>query len=247
MKSSKNITRKKSICILIALSILFFSCSKDALISTEPIIEDLKKVNNNLKFSDDEIFRAVMFLEGKASENLIDFKDFNLRSLITDESLLEEIYDFQNKIIQNIKFNKSEYFKEFRTSVSSGNYYHVKSAIQDAAIEITNQALVLSKFTSNEEALSIAERFSSSLRNEFNINEDMSKEEVKKAFESMKLTYKVPDYVWKYAAVWFAVAAVAVIVIVAFAVQVPIEENTRINNYLIDEYQSTVTLKFLNI
>jgi SdpC family antimicrobial peptide len=253
MKNIRNFVIKYQVCTIMAISFLFFSCSKEDVFSNKEILNrdnNLKKVTSSKSaYSDEDVFKGIMFLEGKVANKLGDFKDLNFRAFITDNNQINEILKFQNEVIKNIKSSNPKYFSDFRAKIGSGDYYVVQTTIQNASNEISNSALILSN-KNKAETSTIANNFANSFASKYNINEKSSKEDLLKAFQSMKsenTNAKMPDYYYKYAAVWFFAAAAAVIVIVLVAKQAAPVQGKEVSNYIIDEYQSEVTINLKGI
>ncbi|MDP5197982.1 hypothetical protein [Flavobacterium sp. DG2-3] len=259
MKKIKSISIKYRIPTIIGVIFLLFSCTKDE------ILNDGQEMSNT-RFTDEEVFKGVMFLEGPVANKMSDFKDLNFRSFIADKSQVEEIINFQNEIINRIKFIDPNYLSDFRKKIGSGNYYLIKATFSDASTKVANIIYEISNLNKNEVSI-VAKKFSSNLKHNYNVDEKSSKEDLIKALNDInsgKQTSKIvmPDYYYKWAAVWIAAAAVLIIVIVAQeAPLLPVDEfepfepfpddaNSQLSSekrYLMDDYQSEITFELEGI
>ncbi|WP_343615507.1 hypothetical protein [Flavobacterium sp.] len=249
MKNIKSISIKYHIPTFIAILFLFISCAKDE------ILIDPQEIDKTL-FTDEDVFKGVMFLEGPVANKMSSYKDLNFRSFVSDKSQIEEIINFQNEIVNKIIYTDPDYLSNFRKKIGSGDYYLIKSTISEASLKISDIAYEISNLNRNEVSI-IAKKFSYNLQHKYNIDEKSSKEDLRKAIKEMK-SYKqtakdvYPVYYYKWAAVWLAAAAAAVIIIVIVLEEVvpvdpldpsePFPDNTNSEKrYLIDDYQSEVT------
>lgn len=259
MEKIKSISIKYHIPTIIGVMFLLFSCTKDE------FLNDGQEMNNTT-FTDEEVFKGVMFLEGPVANKMKDFKDLNFRSFIADKLQIEEIINFQNEIINRIKSTDPNYLSDFRRKIGSGDYYLIKATFSDASTKISNIIYEISNLDKNEVSL-VAKKFSSNLKHKYNVDEKSSKEDLIKALndiKSEKQTSKIvmPDYYYKWAAVWIAAAAVLIIVIVAQeAPLIPVDEfeplepfpdeaNSQLSSekrYLMDDYQSEITFELEGI
>lgn len=92
---------KYKICPLLGISFLIFSCSKNEVVqdSINGIVQNPidKEISNksaditSISYSDEAVFKGIIFLEGPVAEKLVDFKDLNFRTFITDENKIIEV------------------------------------------------------------------------------------------------------------------------------------------------------------
>jgi hypothetical protein len=129
MKKIKSISIKYYIPTIIGIIFLLFSCTKDEVLNDEQGMD-------KTPFTDEEVFKGVMFIEGPVANKMSDFKDLNFRSFVADKSLIEEIINFQNEIINRIKSSDSSYLSNFRKKIGSGDYYLIKSTISNLSQNI---------------------------------------------------------------------------------------------------------------
>ncbi|MBF4472905.1 hypothetical protein [Flavobacterium sp. HJJ] len=263
MKKIRNYCVKYHICTLISVSFLLFSCSKDEIYSDKNSV--IKKDDLKTSFSDEEVFKGVMFLEGPVADKMEDFKDLNFRTFVTEKSQIQGIVNFQNEIIAKLKSSDPNYLSTFRKNIGSGDYYVVKSTISKASSKISNTAFELAN-VSKGEISEVAKKFTASLKSKYHIDENSSKEDMIKAIKGMQSEkqssrYVVPKYVYKWAAVWLAAAAVLIIVIVLEEAPVdplptdpsepfPDDSTEQIRpekRYLVEDYQSDITFELKGI
>ncbi|KAF2080213.1 hypothetical protein [Flavobacterium sharifuzzamanii] len=259
MERIKSISIKYHIPTIIGVMFLLFSCTKDEILNNGLEM-------NNTSFTDEEVFKGVMFLEGPVANKMNDFKDLNFRSFVADKSQIEEIINFQNEVVNRIKSIDPNYLSDFRKKIGSGDYYLIKETFSKASTKISNIIYEISNLDKNEISI-VAKKFNSNLKYKYNIDEKSSKEDLIKALndiKSEKQTSKnvMPDYYYKWAAVWIAAAAVLIIVIVAQEAPLepidefepfepfPDEANSQLSSekrYLMDDYQSEITFELQGI
>lgn len=262
MDKIKSISLKYHIPTFIGIMFLFFSCTKDELISNE---------QGTNSFTDEEVFKGVMFLEGPVANKMSDFKDLNFRSFVTDKSEIEEIINFQNEIIKRVKSSDPRYLSDFRKKIGSGDYYLIRSTLSEASGKISNITYDLSNLD-KDEVSRIAKKMAGSLEHKYHMDENSSKEDLVKAIKNIKSEKQTskqtyPVYYYKWAAVWIAAAAIIIIVmIVPPLYEVPLDPNDpfpvdpndpfledSINqtnlekNYFIESYQSEITFELEGI
>lgn len=137
--------RKPKLAILLASVVLFFSCEKNELLSqTSPMS----------KFSNEEIFQGIFFLNNEFTSKL---------KIISNSTLYKELEKYPNAkkglenasklILTKIKNSDSSFFQNFGDLVRSGNEYMVKEAIEkgtEKIIETYNTLLKENQITQEE-------------------------------------------------------------------------------------------------
>ncbi|KIA94169.1 hypothetical protein [Flavobacterium sp. KMS] len=259
MKKIREFVIRHHIFTLVAFVFIFFSCTKDE-IGRESKMSNIDKNNATNSFTDEDVFKGIMFLEGPLANKLDDFKDLNFRTFINDKAQMDEMLVLQNKIIETIKESNPEFLSNFRAKIGSGDFYQVKYGIVDAANKISDAAFGLLNESKKGGTENDMNKFISLFTSKYKINEQSTKEELLNAIQSMKsdkntnkVVYPAPYYS---VAVWLLAAAAAVIVIVLFLQEAPLppspdfyEDPGYIDSegYLIEKFQSDVTIEFTGI
>lgn len=265
MKKIKSIALRYHIPTIVGIMFLLFSCTKDEFLNDNPEID-------KASYTDEEVFKGVMFLEGPVANKMEDFKDLNFRSFVTDKSQIEEIINFQNEIIKRVKSSDPNYLSDFRKKIGSGDYYLIRSTISETSATISNIAYEISNIDKNEASI-IANKIRANLKDKYHVDENSSKEDLIKAIKDMKSEKQTaknvyPIYYYKWAAVWLAAAAAAIIIIIILVEEVvpfepldpfdpsdptepfPDDPNNQLNSekkYLINDYQSEITFELKGI
>src|SRR5690606_37233296 len=102
---------------LMACMVMFFSCTKDktvANLAEKAQKSNLQTMNTTAGFTDEDIFRGVMFLDGPAASLLEDFSEYNFREFVQDPEKINEVVTFHNEIINYLTTANSNYLSDFR-------------------------------------------------------------------------------------------------------------------------------------
>ena len=226
------------------ITILFFSCTKDKTLekmSTPQVSEDLTSVTRVHDASDNDVFKAVMFLEGPLSQKLDAFKDFNLRMLTHDNDKIKDALDFQDMVIEKLLLQNENYLSEFRANIGSGDFHLVEATLKSTGSDILRIALAATD--ASEQQIADAELFANQFMKDNDLNENSSIQEIRKAVNLEAAKGSVVNVHYIAAFSWLFAAAAAVIVIVIFAAT----SKGTVNSYLYNSYLSSVTLDFKNI
>lgn len=231
---------------------MFVSCTKDKTIadlSKRTANPALKTMSTNISFTDDDVFRGVLFLDGPVASLLGDFTDFNIESFTDDQTIINKAREFQNLVIANIKQNSPSYLNEFRTKIGSGDIYIVQSTLNEAAQKVYEVAQLLSQ-TDDATIQNFANTFLSNFMNDYSVNQNTSKAELLKAAKTKKKVDDCGTLWWDHDTAGYS--AVAVVAVVAIAVVIALvivayAPSSNFNSYLGEKYQSTITLNLVNI
>lgn len=124
--------------LFLIISLLFWSCSPKG----EKAAGEAKAT-----YSGEELFRGILFAEGKVADVLPDVK--RIRELIKLQSLNEKqkqaVKTLQDSIIYRINKIDPNYLKTFQYNISSGNQVVITSAIKNASFMINNILLTSNK------------------------------------------------------------------------------------------------------
>jgi|SRR5690606_10046207 len=134
----RKIVIKYHIGTFMVMMFMFVSCTKDKTIA------DLSKpqVNQNINsaarsaYSDIDVFKGVVFLEGPVAQLLEEFQDYNFRAFVSDSNQIQNVLLFQQEIINYLTSKDSQYFQKFRTNIGSNDFDIVKSTFIQAGNDI---------------------------------------------------------------------------------------------------------------
>lgn len=224
MKTISSFSKKPLTIAVLLLAFLNLSCNQDDFVESY--------VDNSLsnKYSGEELFRNIVLLENKDIVNKIpqygEIIDL-LSTMSTDQE--EELKEFNDEIVANIKSFDGTFFQEFQKMIYSKDIQKIESALELAG----DKVLV---------GLSLSEKYNSAyaevekILNEVEKNPDISQEEMetvlKDTFEfedipqseeaaalALVLAVTIVAAVLLAAAVTHAVAAAMVLVFAAAAVK----------------------------
>jgi SdpC family antimicrobial peptide len=120
----------KKLMILLSATTVLLSCSKSTKTENTANDRQISKVKTDgVQLSDQDIFRAIMFLDGTASFAIEDFQDYSISSLTEDQSKIQSVNATRNQILATINNGQPNYLSNFRTEVTSGDEERVKNAI----------------------------------------------------------------------------------------------------------------------
>jgi hypothetical protein len=243
--------------IYMSIAVLFFSfsCTKsnseeDAPGVTPKTSTHANSVSTNTEptvpvvVSDVDVFKAVMFIEGPLSTRLAEFEDFNIRSLTTDQVKIDQSVAFQDEVIEKLLQQNPAYLSEFRNKISQGDYFLVKSTVEQAGNDIMDIAMTMTG-ESKDDVINSSAAMATSFMEARGINSQSSIEDISIATqqEAGVQDGDVVNVHYIAAVSWLVAAAVAVIVIVIFAYA----DSAGTNTFFYDSYLSAVTLQFHNI
>jgi hypothetical protein len=225
------------IAVLIALNVIFFSCSKqnNSFISGS---------SNN--YTDIEIFKGVVFLDGPVVDKLGDFKELGVEYLTEDKVKIENIRKFRNQIIDNIAKKNPNYFTNFKNKMLSGNYELIREELQKVNETISVAIPDISSLP-EKEIRAFTKELKSAMGNNPSIKE--IKVAIKKSVDNKsevisgkELNTRGTHYdsiydTYKYIYLAIAAAVAAVLILIIFAAQEEIGEN---QSFLQEEFYSTI-------
>ena len=243
MKKIRQISQNPIVIALVLFNFIFVSCNRDEF--TKENSENPTKLGLNSKFSDKDVFKGIMFIEGPVADMFPEFKELNFRSFMKDETQVKNVLNFQDNLINNIATNNPNYLKNFRKNVSSGDYYVVQQAITDAAKLIQEKIIQISKNSKKSDKFinNIAHEFIQ--KNKITPNSSI-KEIVQAAKENNKIKpgstfwYDTDTFVYAVVAVAGAVVAVGAITVFLFAPESNGDNNS--SSYITEKYISDITL-----
>lgn len=254
LKTLKEILIRYHIGAFMAITFLFFSCTKDKLrtpLSTPN--NALSTIVNKKAVSNEDVFRGVMFLEGPVAKLLNDFKEFNIRTFTTDQSKINAATSFQDNVITKLKEKEPYYFKNFRDKVGSDDYYEVKSTILKAANDIYGISVELSGKNKKEITSStnlIINKFLS--KHNLNLNSrttnfDSTKNSLLNAATDATAPGPYYDTETAVKVVVAAAAVIAVYIVVAVFIVLAAKPMDNVNTYMTEKFISDVTINLSGI
>lgn len=253
MKKIRQISQNPIVIALVLFNFIFVSCNRDEIIknyedtSTDKTV--FSKVGNNpsnLTYTDIDVFKGIMFIEGPVADKFPEFKELNFRNFIKEPQKINQILRFQNDVINHIITNNPKYLKEFRDNITSGNYYLVRETVLNASNLVKQETILLTNINSKD-VNSHSEKF----MKENGLNPNSSIKDIVKAVKNNSNKIK-PGSTWYYDSDTFVYSAVAVVAVVAAVAVVSVvlsiplvnSDNNENNNssYLADKYISDITL-----
>lgn len=196
-----NNLRKPYFAMFLASLILFVSCSQYD--NTIP-----ENIETN-QITGKELFKGIFFAEGKISQKLSNFKDFQkLKSQFTNEQRTA-FSKFQNELITQIDKSNPQYFTNLQNVIYTGNRVIIRNELNNSKNIIKKAAQKLVSFDYDEIEKQISQQKSSLVVNLDEIQSLKSKQFLK--------DYQ-PNYQSKEACI--VIWAVAVVVAVALWVAV---------------------------
>ena len=197
------------------------------------------------KYSDADVFKAVMFLEGPLAVKLGSLTDLNVRQITNDKKIIQESLDFQAKVIEQLQKGNSSYLSKFRSDIGSGDFHIVEAAIKNAADNIVNAA---STFTgTTDKAMKAATEDAKIFMSKNHLSDKSNINEIRAAIIKEKGKDKTLSVMhWTDIATWLEVVAAVAAVIVLILLLIKVNNN-GVNNYLYSKYLSDVTLNFKKI
>ena len=182
MKTIRKIAHSPLFIFFLITNFLFVSCSSD--LSNN---NDLEKLNTDLgvasktkSFTDEDVFKGVIFFEGEVAEKMGSYKDLNFRTYTNKKSDIDKALKFQKEILNLIKIQNPNFLSNFRLKIGSGNFYVVKEAFNDAFAKVTEATSSLTNI-SKENLESTAKKILS----DNNINGNTSKIELVKKMKKL--------------------------------------------------------------
>ena len=145
MKSIKNHARK--IAILLSLSILFASCSQyDGNETVNPSSAELSKaIDNNNKITGEELFKSILFVDGKLTKRLPSLYSMANTDNLSKSKLIE--YRKQEKeAIDYLKKIDPNYFDKFQAEIYTKDPERISKSISKVVndlIPFMNEKLAL--------------------------------------------------------------------------------------------------------
>ena len=129
----------KPTALFLIVALLLWSCkSKDS----KP-----DQPEGKASYSGEELFRGIMFADGKVAETLPEIK--KVQELVGMQSMKENqkkaVKTLQDSIVFRINKIDPDYFKSFQYNISSGNHVVITSAIRNASSVINNIILTSNK------------------------------------------------------------------------------------------------------
>lgn len=247
MKKIRNVVMKYHICAIAAIAFMLFSCGKEKAIAgtIDKSVEPLASTAN-AAYTDRDVFKAIMFLDGTASTLLSDYKDINLKAVIPDQAKVNQVIAFENSVIDEIQKTDANFLANFRTQVKSGDFNKVQTAVFDGATKVFDTSVKLSGQT-QVKADSIANDYISYLKTTYQVSEKSTLADFKNvaSAEKTKNLRGYPSvYYYKYTYLWLYAAAAAAIIILLLLGRA---QHLTSNAFVTKSYLSEITVKFKNI
>jgi SdpC family antimicrobial peptide len=234
---------------LLAVMFLFFSCTKDKTIADltkSQTNHELKTLARNASFTDKDVFKGVVFLEGPVADKLDDFKDYNFRAFVNDETQIQKVLLFQQAVINYLETTDANYFQKFRANIGSNDYDVVKATFLQAGNDIYEASIVLtheSRTNVDNMIASIASNFTS----QYNLSNSSSTQDVKdfaKLKGSETLYYDTHTAVYVVAVLVAVVAAFFTFGLVCCAIT---QHGDGPNHYMSERFLTKLTLNLSGI
>lgn len=251
MKKIRQITQNPFILAFLLIAFLNVSCNQDDLVdSNNPV--------NSKQYTDIDVFKGVMFLEGPVADKLDDFKELNFKYFAENQSDIDRMQNYQNTLVSYIESSNPNYFSEFRKEIGSGDFYRVKETVSNAALLIKDKTIEMSGLDESEvESLqkSITEKLSTS----HDFNKKLSKEDIQSIVKDMQdytsqsnRDKASPVGIDLWILIYGAAVVAAVVVLLALWVNPPspsdpIPSSSSKNNYYSENLQSEITIQLEGI
>jgi SdpC family antimicrobial peptide len=254
LKTVRKICSRIEVAILLSTVILYSGCTK---VNTKPTSSTEQKIVKNLAesssslsarnsdFSDLQVFKGVMFLDGPIALNYLgDFNNFAVNQLATDDQLIADIRITQDSIINRLISSDTTYLEKFRAEISSGDYQIVENAVRKAGQDILTELVALTN--DNTDLNSIYEHINSFIHSN-NLSSTSSMADFKSAIDNevsgakptidFKLKVKVMGYAYY---VVFGVVLIIVVIVAATDTQ-------QQSSFYNEEFVATVTTNLNSI
>lgn len=127
MRTIRKISKNPFIVIFVALTTLFTSCSKDSFSKKEINLESI---------SGEELFKSIVFADGKISSELSELKPLNKELKSLPSETLTNYRETQVEIINFIKEKDVNFFEEFKSDILSGNPQTISNSLKEAGNEV---------------------------------------------------------------------------------------------------------------
>lgn len=250
MKKIRQISENPYVILMVLFNFIFVSCNRDEIVTDN--LSAKTKSSNTLRisqYSDIDVFKGIMFLEGPVAEEFPDFQELNFRNFMADDSQVENVSDTLDKLIDQILIDNPDYLKTFRRNISSGDYYLVQQTVVDAAELIKEK--IMQMLNKSEEPFTADS--ATNFMQENNLSPNSSIEEIIKTVKnSSKLQAGSSTYVdtdtFLYSAVAVAGVVILVGVIVAFLAAPLIDDGSSSpSKYMTDKYISDITIQLNGI
>ncbi|WPO91738.1 hypothetical protein [Chryseobacterium sp. HR92] len=262
MKKIRKISTNPLFILLLLTNYILYSCSSESndLENNENSSVNKSSVNSNKlqNFTDEEVFKGVIFMEGDVAELFPEYKELNFRNFIDDQDDINEIVNFQNVLMNSIKDENPEFLSNFNEEITSGDYDRVKEAISLANTEIKKQLfkiynLTESQFVEFQDAFAkgysqvdkptkITKEYLAELIN--SIKQNSSTDNLNNSTDNME--GKINVVYTDMALVLYGVVAVVVMAVaVGFIHSVALAESgkTSENNFYYENFYADITLK----
>ena len=119
------------IAYLLALSILFISCSKDSITSeiNESLTTSLNSKNRNIDGI--TIFKGIFFFQGDFAKNInaLKYKNEQIESLKDGQKIKKVLNDFSEEVVNFIIKFDPKYFNNFKSIMQSGNNFEIQKSL----------------------------------------------------------------------------------------------------------------------
>lgn len=241
MKLIRKISSNPIVLLFVIINFIFVSCST----SDNNILPNKNQLNNT-KFSDIDVFKGVMFLEGPVADMLPSFKELNFRNYLKNESDIEKIKSFQTTLIAYINTNNPSFLSKFRKDITSGDYYKVKNILNLAVNEIKSSSILLGNLDVKQ--LSKIESSISTATN----NKTISKEDLQSIVSTINGSNQLKANDSDVCVLVYAAVAVVCVVVAVFFWVAPNDpsDNPTLSSkksFYSDSFQTDITLNLKGI
>lgn len=141
---------RKTLTLLLLISITLFSCKKEKLEKIDQTTNkslsaktDFKDVSN---FTGREIFEGIFFYDGEISERIDFIREFKqqiIAGYATSNRNIEELDTLKNEVTNIIQTISPNYFTQLKSSIIEQDHYSLKNLLIEGH-ELYNQALLIS-------------------------------------------------------------------------------------------------------
>jgi len=122
----RHFTIKYHFGLVIACSFLLFSCNKDKIV--------IQNIEKSQKYSNEELFRAIIFMSGEAANEIPEIKEqvALIKALNPTQENQLSLKKIQDKVISEINIQNPGYLNSFASSILSHDQERIKEEITKA-------------------------------------------------------------------------------------------------------------------
>jgi len=118
---------------LMAISFLFFSCSKDSVIGNQSSNSNAISIMSSTAYTANQIFKGIFFADGPVADLIPELSEFKISYFISDPEQIQGISDLHDEVLVLFETNNPGYLETFKTVMLSGNHVQIESSLLEAA------------------------------------------------------------------------------------------------------------------